>query len=176
MVAEEAQKNEERRKRIEKSPDLRITGIKSDIKRIDNEIVRQQKWLDESGGQIATLLERINSVPGAEVAIGALDREYQTKKGNYDSLLAQQQRIALGYDAASQQQGESIQVVDPANLPSQPVAPKRFMLFAMGLGLGLGVGLLLAGVFEVPKLLTIQNSEDVAHYTGLPVLVSVLSC
>jgi hypothetical protein len=28
-------------------------------------------------------------------------------------------------------------------------------------------------VFEGPRLLTIQNSEDARHYTGLPVLLSV---
>jgi hypothetical protein len=43
----------------------------------------------------------------------------------------------------------------------------------MGLGAGLALGLLLAGIFEIPKLLTIQTSEDAAHYTSLPVLISV---
>ena len=54
-----------------------------------------------------------------------------------------------------------------------PVAPKRLLLTAVGVGIGLALGLLLAGIFEIPKLLTIQTSEDAAHYTGLPVLVSV---
>jgi hypothetical protein len=31
----------------------------------------------------------------------------------------------------------------------------------------------LAGVFEVPKLFTIQTGDDAAHYTGLPLLVAV---
>src|SRR4030095_5686367 len=84
-----------------------------------------------------------------------------------------QQRIQLGANAAEQQQGESIQVVDPANLPSVPVAPKRLMLSAIGLVLGFGFGLVLIAVLEVPRLLTIQNSEDARHYTGLPVLISV---
>jgi hypothetical protein len=107
------------------------------------------------------------------VHLGKLDRDYQTKKAAYDSLLATQQRVALGADAASQQQGESIQVIDSAYLPSQPVAPKRLLLFAIGIGLGLGLGLMLVAVFEAPKLLTIQNREDAAHYTGLPVLATV---
>ena len=34
----------------------------------------------------------------------------------------------------------------------------------------LGFGLLLTGIFEIPRLLTIQSSEDARHYTGLPVL------
>jgi hypothetical protein len=129
--------------------------------------------LDENEKQIGGILQRINNVPGAEVALGALEREYQTKKSAYDQLLGQQQKITLGADAASQQQGEGIEVVDPANLPSAPVAPKRFVLSAIGLAVGLGLGLLLTGIFEIPRLLTIESSEDARHYTGLPVLISV---
>jgi hypothetical protein len=123
--------------------------------------------------QIGLVMQRINQVPGAEIELTRLDREYQTKKASYDSLLVQQEKIRLGADAASQQQGEGIEVVDAANLPSMPVAPKRLLLSSLGLGVGLCVGLLLVGGLEVPKLLTIQNSEDASHYTNLPVLVSV---
>jgi hypothetical protein len=35
------------------------------------------------------------------------------------------------------------------------------------------LGLLLAGIVEIPRLLTIQTSEDAAHYTSLPVLIAV---
>ena len=68
---------------------------------------------------------------------------------------------------------EGIEVIDSANLPSKPVAPKRFLLSGLGLAFGLGLGLLLTGIFEIPRLLTIQSTEDARHYTGLPVLVSV---
>jgi hypothetical protein len=140
---------------------------------IEGEIKRQQKLLDDNEKAIAGIVERINNVPGVEVALGAIERDYQTKKGAYDQLLQQQQRITLGVNAISQQQGETIEVIDPANLPAQPVAPKRLMLSSLGLAVGLGLGLLLVGVVEGPRLLTIQNSEDVRHYTGLPVLMSV---
>jgi hypothetical protein len=88
-------------------------------------------------------------------------------------LLGQQQKIGLNTDAITQQQGEGIEVIDAANLPQKPVAPKRLMLSGLGLGAGLALGLLLVGIFEGPRLLTIQNSEDARHYTGLPVLLSV---
>ncbi|HEY7786301.1 MAG TPA: hypothetical protein VIB00_16335, partial [Pyrinomonadaceae bacterium] len=35
------------------------------------------------------------------------------------------------------------------------------------------VGLALAASVEIPRLMTIQSTEDAAHYTNLPVLVSV---
>jgi hypothetical protein len=150
-----------------------VANLESEIKLVDGEMKRQQTMLGVIDKQIADVMGRINSVPNTEVNLGALDREYQTKKSTYDELLSQQQKIALGSAAASQQQGESIQVIDPANLPSVPVAPKRLALFGMGIAGGLGIGLLLVGIFEVPRLFTIQTSEDAAHYTGLPVLISM---
>jgi polysaccharide biosynthesis transport protein len=173
MVGEWQEKIKVKQEKLKDRPDFAVANLESEIKLIDGEVKRQQKLLAEIDSQIGLVMTRINSVPGAEVQLGALDREYQTKKGAYDALLIQQQKIGLGADAASQQQGEGIQVVDAAYLPSQPVAPKRLVLFAMGMGLGLGFGLLLAVAFEVPKLRTIQTREDATHYTGLPVLAAV---
>jgi polysaccharide chain length determinant protein (PEP-CTERM system associated) len=173
LIAEWKDKIKEEKKKLENRPDIAAANAEAEIKRVDGEIKRQQDALADTERQIGSVMKLINSVPGAEVALGALDREYQTKKANYDSLLAQQQKISLNNDAANQQQGEGIQVVDPANLPVRPVAPKRAMLEIGGAGLGLVIGLVLVAMIEIPKLLTIQTTEDAAHYTGLPVLVSV---
>ena len=173
MVAEWKERILEKQKKLQNRPDLSVAATEAQLQAVDGEIKRQQKMLGENEKQIGSILERINSVPGAEVALGALERDYQTKKSAYDQLLLQQQKITLGADAASQQQGEGIVVVDSANLPSQPVAPKRLMLSGLGLAFGLGLGLLLTGIFEIPRLLTIQSTEDARHYTGLPVLISV---
>lgn len=173
MVAEWKERILAKQKKLQNRPDLSVAATEAQLKAVEGEIKREQKVLDENEKQINALLQRINSVPGAEVALGALDRDYQTKKSAYDQLLLQQQKITLGADAASQQQGEGIEVIDPANLPSKPVAPKRLMLSGVGFAFGLGLGLLLTGIFEIPRLLTIQSSEDARHYTGLPVLIAL---
>ncbi len=173
MIGEWKERIKEKQDKLRDRPDLTVANLESELQIVDGEIKRGQMTLGDIDNQIAQLVVRINSVPGAEVALGALDRDYQTKKFAYDQLLLQQQKIGLGADAASQQQGEGIQVVDSANLPSRPVAPKRLVLVGAGIVIGLAVGFLLAGLFEVPRLLTIQTSADAAHYTSLPVLVSV---
>ncbi|MGI8836159.1 MAG: GumC family protein [Pyrinomonadaceae bacterium] len=173
MVAEWKERIAEKQKKLQNRPDLGVAATEAQLKAVDGEIKREQKMLDDNSKQISDILQRINSVPGAEVALGAIERDYQTKKSAYDQLLLQQQKITLGADAASQQQSEGIEVIDAANLPSKPVAPKRFLLSGLGLAFGLGLGLLLTGIFEIPRLLTIQSTEDARHYTGLPVLVSV---
>ena len=163
----------ERQKKLERRPDIAAKNIEQEIKMVDGEIKRQQGLLAKNETQIGEIIQRINGVPGVEVALSAIERDYQMKKAALDGLLLQQQKIALGADAASQQQGEGIEVIDAANLPSKPVAPKRLMLSSLGLAAGLGLGLLLVGIFEGPRLLTIQNTEDARHYTGLPVLLAV---
>ena len=160
-------------KRLKERPDLQVSAAESEIKSIDGEIAREQKMLGETEKQINDITSRINSVPGAEVALSALDREYETKKSAYDKLLVEQQKIGLNADAAQQQQSQGIEVIDPANRPTQPVAPKRLLLAGFGVVAGLALGFLLVALFEVPLLLTIQSTEDARHYTGLPVLIAV---
>ena len=173
MIDDWKEKIKEKQKKLSGRPDVVVGVAEAELKMIDGEIKRQQKLLDDNDKAIASIVERLNQVPGVEVALGAIERDYQTKKAAYDSLVQQQQRITLGANANAQQQGEGIEVIDPANLPAQPVAPKRLMLSTLGLAFGLAIGFMLVAVVEGPRLLTIQNSEDARHYTGLPVLLAV---
>jgi polysaccharide chain length determinant protein (PEP-CTERM system associated) len=173
MIDDWKEKTKAKQDRLTKMPNLTVGAAENEIRNIDSEIRRQQKALADNEKSIGSIVERINNVPGVEVQLGELEREYQTRKTALDGLVAQQQKIALTAEATSQQQGEGIEVIDAANLPSKPVAPKRLMMCGMGLVAGLGLGFLLVGIFEGPRLLTIQNSEDAQHYTGLPVLLAV---
>lgn len=173
MINDWKTKIEERKQKLIQLSDPRILSLKTQIAMMDSDTERQQKMLDDTNKQIAELDARINAIPNAEVGIEAIDREYQTKKLNYDNLLGQQQKVVMGADAAKDQQGGGIQVVDPANLPERPVAPKRGVLTAAGFGIGLALGLLLAVGFELRRLFTIQTTEDAKHYTNLPVLASI---
>ncbi|MEK6334134.1 MAG: GNVR domain-containing protein [Acidobacteriota bacterium] len=173
MISEWKTRIEERRQRLVQLTDPRLLTLRTQISMVDSDMHRQQKLLNETNKQIAELDARINAIPNAEVGLEAIDREYQTKKLNYDNLLAQQQKIVVGADAAKDQQGGGIQVVDPANLPESPVAPKRFMLTVAGFGIGIVLGLLLAVAVEMRRLFTIQTVEDAKHYTSLPLLASI---
>src|SRR6185369_10168706 len=173
MINEWKDRIEERKQKLKQLSDPRILSLQTQISMMESDTQRQQKLLSETNQQIAELDARINAIPHTEVGLEAIDRDYQTKKLNYDNLLGQQQKVVIGADAAKDQQGSGIQVVDPANLPERPVAPKRLLLTAGGFAIGLVIGLLLALAFESRRLFTIQTSDDAKHYTGLPVLVSI---
>src|SRR5260221_7370870 len=173
MITDWKARIEERRQKLVQLSDPRILSLKTQITMTDSDMDRSQKLLNETNAQIADLSGRINAIPMAEVGIEAIDREYQTKKLNYDNLLLQQQKIDVGTNANKTFNNGGIQVVDPANLPERPVAPKRFVLTAAGFGIGLALGLLLAVSAELRRLFTIQTTEDAKHYTGLTVLASI---
>jgi polysaccharide chain length determinant protein (PEP-CTERM system associated) len=173
MLDEWKDKIAEKKARLEKRENPSIRNARLQLQFLEKEIGRQEKALDDTRTAIAGLTGRLNKVPEAEIGLTELDREYQTKKAAYDALLAGKQGADLGAAVSTSAQGETIQVIDPASHPEQPVAPKRPMLYALGLALGLGVGLLLAVALEIPQLLTIQTVADARHYTSLPVLVSV---
>lgn len=173
MVEEHKRKVAETRKRLEERIDPRAGSYKSEASRLQNESKRQQELLNRAEAEIAAVNQQLNSVPGTTVRLEAIQREYQTEKALYDQMVEQQKRAEIGADVANREQGQAISVIDAASLPQQPVAPNRPILMLLGLVAGLASGLALAAAFEVPRLLTVQTSEDAEHYTGLPVLVTL---
>lgn len=145
----------------------------SQIAQIDNQLLAKDAELKRNAAEIAQIDQKINASPNVRVALESINTQYQSAKQTYDELLKMKNGATLQVDRESNAQGETIRVQDPANLPSSPVAPKRALLTALGAAIGLALGLFLAGLFELPRVLKIQNIEDAKHYTGLPVLASV---
>ena len=145
----------------------------SQIAQIDQLMQSKNTELQQNAGQIVVLESKINAIPNVKVALEGINNQYQSAKTTYDDLLKKTNDASLQVDRESNAQGETIRVVDAANLPSSPVAPKRALLTLFGAGIGLVIGLFLAAVFELPRIFRIQNIEDAKHYTGLPILASV---
>jgi polysaccharide chain length determinant protein (PEP-CTERM system associated) len=145
----------------------------SQIAQIEQQMQYKDEELRHNAGQIVILEGKINTIPNVKVALEGINNQYMSAKTTYDDFLKKRNDANLQVDRESNAQGETIRVQDAANLPSSPVAPKRGMLTALGTGIGLLIGLFLAAVFELPRVLKIQNIEDAKHYTGLPVLASV---
>ena len=145
----------------------------SQIAQIDQQMQFKDDEVRQNAGQIAILEAKINTIPNVTVALEGITARYQSAKNTYDDLLKKKNDASLQVDRESNAQGETIRVQDSANLPSSPVAPKRAMLTGLGAVVGFGIGLFLAALFEIPRVLKIQNIEDAKHYTGLPVLASV---
>ncbi|CAN5362470.1 hypothetical protein BH10ACI1_BH10ACI1_02810 [soil metagenome] len=156
-----------------KNLEIEKQRAESQISLIDQQIVTKDSDLRQNAAQIQIIDEKINASPNVKVALEGINTQYQSAKLTYDELLKKKNDASLQVNRESNAQGETVRVIDSANLPSSPVAPKRGLLTAMGGIIGLAIGLFLAAMFEIPRLFKIQNIEDAKHYTGLPVIASV---
>src|SRR6267142_1577249 len=80
MIVEWRARIKEKQDKLRDRPDLTVANLESELQLVDGEIKRGQSVLSDLDKQIGQVMERINNVPGAEVTLGALDRDYQTKK------------------------------------------------------------------------------------------------
>ncbi len=171
---ENVRKSSSRKTELQKKNlEIEKQKAESEIAQIDGQMQYKEDELRQNAEQIAILESKINQIPNVKVALESINNQYQSAKTTYDDLLKKRNDASFSVDRAANAQGETIRVQDPANLPSSPVAPKRYMLTAMGAAIGLVIGLFLAAAFELPRILKIQNIEDAKHYTGLPILASV---
>jgi hypothetical protein len=69
-------------------------------------------------------------------------------------------------------QGESLELLDGASLPTTPSKPKRYLIIPSGAVIGLVLGLVIIGMREMRDL-SLKSLKDARLYTQLPVLGSV---
>src|SRR5580692_3973279 len=122
---------------------------------------RDQKRLQQ---EIALYQGRVASSPGIEEEYKELARDYDNAQKVYQDDLAKQ--------AAQQQQGEQMALLNPANLPDSPSFPLRPLFAAGGFGAGLVLGLGLALWLELRDK-SIRTQADAEAALELPMLVAV---
>lgn len=157
-----------------KSIEIDRTKAEGQVTQIEDQLRMKDAELSQNAAQIMLLEAKINSIPNVKVALEGVSNQLELAKSAYDEILKKYNNAQQQVERESNAQGETIRVVDEANLPQSPEnASKRPILIALGGLIGLGIGLLLAAAFELPRLFTVQSIEDAKHYTGLPVLASV---
>jgi succinoglycan biosynthesis transport protein ExoP len=156
-----------------KSLDIEKQRIESQLIRNERDIQQKDIEIAQTQAEIGGMESRINTIPGVRVALEGVNNRYQTSKTNYEELVKKMQDAESQVQVENNAQGETIQVVDAANLPQYPVAPKKGMWITIGAVIGLVFGLFLAGILEIPRLFRVQSLDDAKHYTGLPVLAVI---
>ena len=130
---------------------------------------RDQKRLQQ---EIGVYQGRVASSPGIEEEYKELARDYDNGQKVYQDDLAKQSTSKMAMQAAQQQQGEQMALLNPANLPDSPSFPLRPLFAAGGLGAGLALGLGLALWLELRDK-SIRTQADAEAALELPMLVAV---
>jgi polysaccharide biosynthesis transport protein len=137
------------------------------------EIEQYTKQLKETNDRIKLFEERLNeTAPEGEKEYLDLVREREIARENYqnrDNLLS---RAQIAKEMEDRKQGEFLELLDPASLPTTPTEPKRPVIISLGAGIGLLIGFAFAGAREM-KDTSLKNLKDVRAYTQMAILGSI---
>jgi uncharacterized protein involved in exopolysaccharide biosynthesis len=103
-----------------------------------------QRQLADATRERDRMDEMARSAPGLQAEYINLNRDYDVLTANYKELLARREEMRMAQAADANADKIKIQVIDPPQVPQNPVAPKRAMLLSAVLAIGIGGGAALA--------------------------------
>jgi len=110
-------------------------------------------------------LEKLKAIPPKEVELARLTRQFELDDNIYKMLMEKYEEVRIS------EAGKlgNVKIIDPAQVPKEPVGPRRKLniIFGAFLGLALGVGLVLLMEYMDTSL---KNIHDIEQFLGLPVL------
>lgn len=149
-----------------------IKRLQGAIEAKDLEAEETRKEAARVEASIKATQARIEATPLGEKEYLDLLRERDLVRQRVEELNKKQGISNIATALETRQQGENLELLDPASLPQKPSEPDRTMIIGAGAAFGLLFGIVLAGAREL-KDSTIKNLKDVRAYTQLNILGSI---
>lgn len=149
-----------------------IEQLQTQLKANAVEAQQINKEMQSVNGSLKNYQTRVESVPVGEKEYAELMRDRELAKQKYEELEAKRQKSSISMDMQSHQQGETLEVLDPASLPTAPAAPRREFIIPLGAIAGLIFGVIIVAIREV-KDTSLKNLKDARLYTQLVILGSI---
>jgi uncharacterized protein involved in exopolysaccharide biosynthesis len=110
------------------------------------------RQIDEAKARVATIGRELTKYrkkgksrsAEEESRYRSLLRDYEWTKEAYVELLRKRKQADISFKLESQQDGEEVQVLEPASLPQAPDFPNRILFAAAGFAVGLVLAVTLA--------------------------------
>lgn len=106
----------------------------------DSAIATLQRQIADQTRERDKLEAIARGVPGLMAEYADLNRDYDVLRKNHEELLGRREEMRIAAAADTEAQKVKLEVVDPPQVPQNPVAPKRVLLDTAVLALGLAGG------------------------------------
>jgi succinoglycan biosynthesis transport protein ExoP len=158
------------------APNPEANPVKARIRQAIGEAEAELKVLKDeerkSRAAIATYEQRVANVPRREQEFQEISRDYENTRELYATLTKRFEEAQIAESMEQRQKGEQFRLLDPAVPGTQPAAPKRLQLVAMGLALAFGLA---AGAVVLAERLdtSFHSLDDLRAFTTVPVLANI---
>ncbi len=149
-----------------------LAATQSAIEAKNLEIDNFQKEIQATERNVRSYQGRLESMPASVSEYEELLREKRLATEKYEEMTQKMAQSQSATELENRKQGETLELLDQAYLPTSPAKPKRPLIIGAAAGIGLALGLFLALAREL-KDTTLKNLKDVRAYTQLMVLGSI---
>ena len=151
-----------------------LKGLIKDRDELKLQIAAQNARLATLAKAMEKLQGQVDRTPAREQEMLALERDYANMQANYQNILEKRLNARIAENLEKRQKGERFRILDPANLPTTPEGPDRYIIVLAGFVIGLGLGYGLAFVIEQWNP-TFRRSEEAEVSLGFPILATIPS-
>ena len=142
------------------------------LAQIDGQVETFTEELEAVRDEQETLRDAISRTPGNQIALSALQRDYDNLQNQYNAAVARRNEARMGERIELSARGERISVIEQAAVPNDPSSPNR-PLFVIG-GAGLGMALAIAYFVLLEALnRTIRRPAELTSSLGITPLVTI---
>ncbi len=149
-----------------------IKRFQSALEARDLDLLDNTKQLKSVNDAITGFEGRMSTIPLGEKQYADLLRDRDLVKVRYIDMSEKLGKAEIAQEMEGRKQGETLELLDPASLPTTPTEPKRPIVILMGAGFGLLLGIAIAGAREM-KDSSLKTLKDVRAYTQMAILGSV---
>jgi len=138
-----------------------------------NEDIRASKSkIEELRSKVERYENNLSRSPQVEKDYQRLLRDYQNTFAKYQEIRAKQMSAELAQNLESERKGERFTLIQPPELPVDPVSPNRVALIFLGFFLAIASGFGLTMIYEALDD-GIYGTADIVEITGESPLVLV---
>jgi len=148
-----------------------IASINTQMKMLNVEATGLRRDMGNVNRALAECQARLQNTAGIK-EYEDLIRDRDLAKNHFFELDNKRQLATASVHIEERKQGQMLEQIDQAALPTAPASPKRGKILPMGVVAGLALGIVIVAIREV-KDTSLKNLKDARMYTQLTVLGSV---
>ncbi len=146
--------------------------LDTQLKSVESEVaslITKSKIVKENIKESEQLLLK---APSVERDYQVLLRDYDNTRLKYRELSEKQLQAELGKSLEQERKGERFTLIQPPEIPEEPLSPNRFAIVFIALVLAIGLGVV-AGIIADAIDPKVYGKKSIEAITGIPALVLV---
>ncbi len=151
---------------------VQMSPLDIQLASLDTQVSALEEQRKQLIAQLDVLKDSIDRTPANQIALDALNRDYQNIQQQYNTSVARQAQAAAGEQIEVRSKGERVSVVDAATVPDSPVKPNRVLIAGGGVLAGAGLGIAMIVLLELLNR-AVRRPKDLIRAFGITPIATI---